>query len=50
MLKRRAPDPTELCASEFKAELRRFRMHSVSTTIGDDRSIFDLFGDNEAIG
>jgi hypothetical protein len=32
-------DPSEICALEFKGEFRRFRVCSVSATIGIDQSI-----------
>jgi hypothetical protein len=38
--KNHLPDPSESCALEFKEEFRRFRICSVSATIGIDRSIF----------
>jgi hypothetical protein len=38
--KSRLADPSEISALEFKGEFRRFRIHSVSRTIGINRSIF----------
>jgi DNA-binding transcriptional LysR family regulator len=35
----RLPDPSEICALEFKAEFLRFEIRSVSATIGIDRLI-----------
>jgi len=39
-MKNRLSDPSEISALEFKGEFRRFRICSVSTTIGIDRLIF----------
>jgi hypothetical protein len=39
-LEHRAPDPSEICAFDFKGKIRRFKIFSVSETIGIDRSIF----------
>ncbi|ESW87697.1 hypothetical protein X772_11580 [Mesorhizobium sp. LSJC280B00] len=41
-MKNRLPDPSEICALEFKGEFRRFKICSVSATIGIDWSIFDI--------
>jgi hypothetical protein len=41
-MKNRLPDPSEICALEFKGEFRRFKICSVSATIGIDWSIFDV--------
>jgi hypothetical protein len=38
--KNRLVDPSEICALEFKGEIRRLGVCSVSATIGIDRSIF----------
>jgi hypothetical protein len=38
--KNRLADPSKIRALEFKREFRRFRICSVSGTIGIDRSIF----------
>jgi len=38
--KNRLADPSKIRALEFKSEFRRFRICSVSGTIGIDRSIF----------
>jgi hypothetical protein len=43
-MKSRLPDPSEICALEFKGEFLRFRICSVSTTIDIDRSIFQISG------
>jgi hypothetical protein len=40
MMKNRLPDPSEICALDFKQEFRRFAIPSVSATIGIDRPIF----------
>jgi len=32
------PDPSKICALEFKSEFRRFGIYSVSATIGINRS------------
>jgi hypothetical protein len=39
-LKHRAPDPSEICALDFKENFRRFAIWSISATIGIDWSIF----------
>jgi hypothetical protein len=39
-LKHRAPDPSEICALDFKEKFRQFAICSVSATIGIDWSIF----------
>jgi hypothetical protein len=39
-LKNRLPDPSEICALDFKHEFRRFRICPVSATIGINWSIF----------
>jgi hypothetical protein len=41
-MKNRLPDPSEIFALEFKGEFRRFKISSVSATIGIDLSIFDV--------
>jgi hypothetical protein len=38
----RLPDPSEICALDFKREIRRLEFPPVSATIGNDRSIFDV--------
>jgi hypothetical protein len=40
--KNRLCAPSEICALDFKREFRRFKISSVSTTIGIGRSIFDI--------
>jgi hypothetical protein len=39
-MKNRLPDPSEICALEFKAEFRRFGIGTVSATIGIDQLVF----------
>jgi hypothetical protein len=39
-LKHRAPDPSGICALDFKENFRRFAIWSISATIGIDWSIF----------
>jgi hypothetical protein len=41
-MKNRLADPSEICALEFKGEFRRFKICSISATIGIDWSIFDI--------
>jgi len=41
-MKNRLPDPSEICAVEFEGQFRRFGICSVSGTMGNDRSIFDI--------
>jgi hypothetical protein len=41
-MKNRLPDPSKICALEFKREFRRFKVCSGSATIDNDRSIFHL--------
>jgi hypothetical protein len=41
-MKNRLPDPSEICALEFKGEFRRFKICLVLATIGIDWSIFDV--------
>jgi len=38
-MKNRLPDPSEICALEFKGEFRRFGIGAVSATIGIDQLI-----------
>jgi hypothetical protein len=40
----RLPDPSEIGALEFEKEFRRFRIWSVSATIGIDWSILCVLG------
>src|SRR6185312_5419262 len=40
MMKNRLPDPSEICALDFKHEFGRSAVCSVSATIDNDRSIF----------
>jgi hypothetical protein len=40
-MKNRLTDPSDICALEFKGEFCRFRISTVSATIGIDRLIFD---------
>jgi hypothetical protein len=49
-LEHRAPDPSEICALEFKGEFRRFGACLVSATIRIDWSIFEISGDNSVNG
>jgi hypothetical protein len=42
-MKNRLPDPSEICALDFKREFRRSAVCSVSETIYIDRSIFLTF-------
>jgi hypothetical protein len=42
--KNRLSDPSKICALEFKGEFRRFEISLVSATIGIDRSILDIRG------
>jgi hypothetical protein len=41
-VKNRPPDPSEICALDFKREFRRSAISSVSATIDIDWSIFDI--------
>jgi hypothetical protein len=41
-MKNRLPDPSEICALEFKGKFRGFRICSVSATIDNDWSILDV--------
>jgi len=43
-MKNRLCDPSEICVLEFTGEFRRFGIYSSSTTIGINRSIFDVVG------
>jgi hypothetical protein len=49
-MKNRHPDPSEICALEFKGEFRRFGIGSVSATIGINWSIFDVVDRDSIIG
>jgi hypothetical protein len=49
-MKNRPPDPSEICALEFKGEFRGFGNCSVSATIGIDWSIFKICGESGVIG
>jgi hypothetical protein len=40
-MKTRLPDPSEICAFEFKGKIRQFGIGTVSATIGIDQLIFD---------
>jgi hypothetical protein len=46
MMKNRIADPLEIRALDFKEEFRRFRIGSVSATIGINRSICDSCRNN----
>jgi hypothetical protein len=48
-MKNRLPDPSEICALEFKAEFRRFGIDSISATIDIDQSIFKICGESDVI-
>jgi len=48
--KNRLLDPSEICALEFKKEFRRFRIWSVSATIGIDWSILCVLGRDSFVG
>jgi len=39
-MKDRLPDPPEICGLEFKGKFRRFRICTVSATIGIDQLVF----------
>jgi hypothetical protein len=41
-MKNRLPDPSEICALEFKGEFCRFGICTVSATIDINWSIFDI--------
>jgi hypothetical protein len=46
----RLPDPSEICALDFKGEFRRFGICTVSPTIGINWSIFDVVGCDRVVG
>ena len=46
-MKNRLPDPSEICALEFKGEFRRFEICPISGTIDIDRSILGVSRGNE---
>jgi hypothetical protein len=48
--KNRLPDPSEICALDFKRHFRRSVICSVSATIGIDRSIFEVSNENSLAG
>jgi hypothetical protein len=45
-MENRLLDPSKICALEFKGEFRRFKIRSISATIGIDRSDFDSAATN----
>ena len=48
--KNRLPDPSEICALDFKREFHRFGIRSVSATIGINWSIFYVVGCDSVVG
>ena len=48
--KNRLADPSKIRALEFKSEFRRFRIRSVSRTIGIDWSNLEIFREDGIIG
>jgi hypothetical protein len=48
-MKNRLPDPSEICALDFKREFRGFGIYSVSATIDIDRSVLGIPTDEAAI-
>ena len=48
--KNRLPDPSEICALDFKAEFRQFGICSVSATIGINWSILFVVGRDSVVG
>jgi hypothetical protein len=49
-MKNRLPDPSEICALEFKGEFRRFKICPVSATIDIDRPMFAISDENGHVG
>jgi hypothetical protein len=47
-MKNRLPDPSEICALDFKGQFPRSAISSVSATIGINWSIFSLLGVDQA--
>jgi hypothetical protein len=43
-------DPSEICALDFAEQFPRFRICSISATIGIDRSIFQISGKSGVTG
>jgi hypothetical protein len=48
--KNRLPDPSGICALEFKRKFRRFRIWSVPATIGIGWWIFRVLGRDSFVG
>jgi hypothetical protein len=48
-MKNRLPEPSEICALEFKGEFRRFGICSASATIGINWSMSEICGESGAI-